>query len=71
MLGAISVFTPESIEAALRGICDLLELKPKQAFTPIRIAITGSTVAPGLYESIAFLGREQALVRLQRARAAV
>jgi glutamyl-tRNA synthetase len=71
MLGAISVFTPESIEAALRGICDLLELKPKHAFTPIRIAITGSTVAPGLYESIAFLGREQALVRLQRARAAV
>jgi glutamyl-tRNA synthetase len=71
MLTAISSFTPSAIEGALRGICDLLDLKPKHAFTPIRIAITGSTVAPGLYESIAFLGREQALARLQRARAAV
>ena len=71
MLTAISSFTPTAIEGALRGICDLLDLKPKHAFTPIRIAITGSTVAPGLYESIAFLGREQALARLQRARAAV
>jgi glutamyl-tRNA synthetase len=71
MLGAIAQFTPEAIEAALRSICDLLGLKPKNAFTPIRIAVTGSTVAPGLYESIAFLGRDASLARLQRARAAV
>jgi glutamyl-tRNA synthetase len=71
MLGAVSVFTPEAIEGTLRSICDLLDLKPKNAFTPIRIAITGSTVAPGLYESIAFLGRDESLARLQRARAAV
>lgn len=71
MLGAASIFTPEAIESALRSICDLLGLKPKNAFTPIRIAITGSTVAPGLYESIAFLGRDESLARLQRARAAV
>ena len=71
VLGAIAQFTPDAIEASLRGICDLLQLKPKQAFTPIRIAIAGSTVAPGLYESIAFLGRDEALARLRRARAAV
>ena len=71
MLGAIAQFSPEAIEGSLRGICDLLGLKPKNAFTPIRIAITGSTVAPGLYESIAFLGRDEAIARLQRARAAV
>jgi glutamyl-tRNA synthetase len=71
MLGAISAFSPEAIEGSLRSICDLLDLKPKHAFTPIRIAITGSTVAPGLYESIAFLGRDESLARLQRARAAV
>ncbi|MGI9186054.1 MAG: glutamate--tRNA ligase, partial [Gaiellales bacterium] len=71
MLGAVSVFTPEAIEGSLRSICDLLDLKPKHAFTPIRIAITGSTVAPGLYESIAFLGRDESLARLQRARAAL
>jgi len=71
MLGASAVFTPDAIEGSLRSICDLLDLKPKHAFTPIRIAITGSTVAPGLYESIAFLGRDESLARLQRARAAV
>ena len=71
MLDASAVFTPDAVEGSLRSICDLLDLKPKHAFTPIRIAITGSTVAPGLYESIAFLGRDEALARLRRARAAV
>ena len=71
MLGASAQFSPEAIEGSLRSICDLLGLKPKNAFTPIRIAVTGSTVAPGLYESIAFLGRDEALARLQRARAAL
>ena len=71
MLGAIAQFSPDAIEGSLRSICDLLGLKPKNAFTPIRIAVTGSTVAPGLYESIAFLGRDETLARLQRARAAL
>ena len=71
MLDASAVFTPDAVEGSLRSICDLLDLKPKHAFTPIRIAITGSTVAPGLYESIAFLGRDESLARLRRARAAV
>ena len=71
MLDASAVFTPDAVEGSLRSICDLLDLKPKHAFTPIRIAITGSTVAPGLYESIAFLGRDEALARLRRARAAL
>ncbi len=53
------------------SVCEQLELKPRQAFLPIRIAIAGSTVAPGLYESIAFLGPDLAFTRLDRARAAV
>ena len=64
-------FGAEQVEAVLRGVCEALELKPRQAFQPIRIAIAGSTVAAGLYESIAFLGRDETLRRLARARAAV
>ena len=70
-LGALMAFTPEAVEAALRGVGDRLELKPKQAFAPIRIAISGSAVSAGLFESIAFLGRDEAVRRLQRARDAV
>jgi len=70
-LGGLEPFDAEAVEGALRGVCEALELKPRQAFQPIRIAIAGSTVAAGLYESIAFLGRDEALRRLARARAAV
>jgi glutamyl/glutaminyl-tRNA synthetase len=44
-------------------------LKPKTAFTPVRVALTGRTVAPGLFESAALLGREETLGRLRAARA--
>ena len=70
-LAGLASFDAESVESALRGVCEELELKPRQAFLPIRIAIAGSTVAAGLYESIAFLGREASLERLERARVAV
>lgn len=70
-LQSLEPFDAEHVESALRGVCEQLELKPRQAFGPIRIAIAGSTVAAGLYESIAFLGRDAALARLERARAAV
>ena len=70
-LTALSSFDASAIETELKGLCAALELKPRQAFLPIRIGIAGSTVAPGLYESIAFLGRDEALARLQRARTAV
>jgi glutamyl-tRNA synthetase len=60
-------FEPEPIEAALRGMAERLELKPRQAFAPIRLAVTGSKVSPGLFESIALLGREETLRRLAAA----
>ena len=49
-------------QVVLRG-----ELKPRQAFAPIRVAVTGSKISPGLYESLALLGREESLARLNRA----
>jgi glutamyl-tRNA synthetase len=69
VLAQLEPFTAESIEAALRGVADQLGLKPRQAFQPLRIAITGSKVSPGLFESIELLGREKTLERLSSAAA--
>jgi glutamyl-tRNA synthetase len=66
-LAEIEPFTAASIETALRGVLDELGLKPRQGFQPIRIAITGSKVSPGLFESIELLGRETTLERLSAA----
>ncbi len=68
-LGAVESFAASEIEAALRALADRLELKPRKAFQPIRIAITGSKISPGLFESIELLGREESLARLGAAAA--
>jgi glutamyl-tRNA synthetase len=62
-------FTAGPIEAALKELCERLGLKPRQAFPPIRVAVTGSKVSPGLYESLELLGQDEALARLRRAAA--
>jgi glutamyl-tRNA synthetase len=66
-LTSLEPFEAPAIEAALREAADRLELKPRQAFQPIRVAVTGSKVSPGLFESIALLGRETTLTRLRAA----
>ena len=54
------------IEAALRtALVEGLGLKPRKAFGPVRVAVTGRTVSPPLYESLELLGRERSLARLQ------
>jgi glutamyl-tRNA synthetase len=63
-LADLEPFTAESIEAALRAVLERLGLKPRQGFQPIRIAVTGSKISPGLFESIELLGRETTLARL-------
>jgi glutamyl-tRNA synthetase len=66
-LAEVEPFEPASIETGLKALCERLDLKPRQAFAPIRVAVTGSKVSPGLYESLALLGRETALARVRRA----
>ena len=66
-LAELEPFTAEAIEASLRGVLERLGLKPRQGFQPIRVAVTGSTISPGLFESIELLGREQTLARLNAA----
>ncbi|MGH3051060.1 MAG: glutamate--tRNA ligase, partial [Gaiellaceae bacterium] len=70
-LAGLEPFDAETIEAALRAVAERLELKPRQAFQPLRVAVTGSRVSPGLFESIELLGRETALSRLRAAAAAL
>jgi len=69
-LESLDPFEPETIEDALKELCERLQLKPRQAFAPIRVAVTGSKVSPGLYESLALLGRETAVARLRSGAAA-
>ena len=66
-LASLEPFEAGGIEAALRGAADRFGLKPRQAFQPIRVAVTGSKVSPGLFESIELLGREATLSRLRAA----
>jgi len=63
-LAEVEPFEAGAIEAALRSLAERLELKPREAFQPIRLAVTGSRVSPGLFESIELLGREETLARL-------
>jgi glutamyl-tRNA synthetase len=66
-LESIDPFEPEEVEAALRSVVESLGVKPKEVFQPIRVAISGSTVSPGIFESVAALGRDEALARIDKA----
>ncbi len=69
-LGELEPFDAETIEGTLRELAERLELKPREAFQPIRVAVTGSKVSPGLFESIELLGKDRTLDRLGAARGA-
>ncbi|AIY49381.1 glutamate--tRNA ligase [Mycolicibacterium fortuitum] len=71
-LEAVGEWTTANIEAALKAaLLDGLELKPRKAFGPIRVAVTGATVSPPLFESMELLGAERSLARLRAARSAM
>jgi len=71
VLASLEPFEAAAIDEALRTTADGLGLKPRQAFQPIRVAVTGSKISPGLFESIELLGRETTLNRLRAAAASV
>jgi glutamyl-tRNA synthetase len=69
-LEALPDWTTENIEKVLRqALVDGLGLKPKNAFGPVRVAVTGRRVSPPLFESLELLGRERTLRRIEKARA--
>ncbi|GAA0534203.1 glutamate--tRNA ligase [Saccharopolyspora subtropica] len=67
-LEALPEWTAASIEQALKdSVVDGLGIKPRKAFAPVRVAVTGRTVSPPLYESMELVGREVSLQRLRQA----
>ena len=66
-LEQVEPFTAGPIEQALRALAEKLELSPRKAFQPIRVAVTGSKVSPGLFESLELLGKEHSLARIRAA----
>jgi len=66
-LRGVERFEPEPIEAALSPILERREVKPGRLYQPIRVAISGGSVSPGIFDSLATLGRERSLERIERA----
>jgi glutamyl-tRNA synthetase len=66
-LAGAKSFEAPGVEAALRGVVERLGVRPKDVFQPVRVAISGTTVSPGIFESVAALGREETLGRIDSA----
>jgi glutamyl-tRNA synthetase len=66
-LAKIEPFTADTVEAALREIVDRRSVKAGQVFQPVRVAIAGGTVSPGIFESVALLGRERTIELIDQA----
>jgi glutamyl-tRNA synthetase len=69
-LESVEPWEASRLEEELRSLADELGEKPRTAFQPIRLAITGSKISPGLFESLELLGRETSLARLSSCAAA-
>jgi glutamyl-tRNA synthetase len=66
-LASVEPFDAEHIDAALRAVVERLGEKPGRVFQPVRVAIAGRTVSPGIFESLALLGRDESLARIDAA----
>ncbi|HEU4945137.1 MAG TPA: glutamate--tRNA ligase [Solirubrobacterales bacterium] len=66
-LGSADAFDTDAVEAALAPLPERLGVKPGKVYQPIRVAISGGTVSPGIFESLAALGREKSLQRIDAA----
>lgn len=66
-LAEAETFSTAGLEAALAPVLERLELKPGKLYQPLRVAITGSTVSPGIFETLELVGREGALARIDAA----
>ena len=60
-------FDQQHVEAALRGVVQERGVKPREVFQPLRVALSGSTVSPGIFETVALLGRAETLRRVDQA----
>jgi glutamyl-tRNA synthetase len=65
-LAEVSGFDEAGVREALEGVLERRALKPRAVYQPLRVAISGTTISPGIFESVALLGREQTLGRIDR-----
>jgi len=68
-LAPVDPWEPGPIEAALAPLLERFDLNPGRLYQPIRVAITGTSVSPGIFESLAVLGKERSLERIRAAAA--
>ena len=66
-LSGTASFDEAGVAEALQSLVERLTVKPRDVYQPLRVAITGTTVSPGIFESVALLGREETLGRIDRA----
>ncbi len=67
VLDALSVFTHDSIETALRSLAEQLQIKTSQLIHPTRLAVSGKSAGPGLFEMMAVMGKDIVVRRLRTA----
>ncbi len=68
-LEAVEPWTVEAIEVAMRAMLDELGINARKGFQPLRVAVTGSSISPPLFESMEVLGKDRCLARMRRAEA--
>src|SRR5215218_8772291 len=66
-LEPLEAFTLENVQEALEGVVAARGAKPKQVFQPIRVAVAGTAVSPGIFETLTVLGRDESLARIGNA----
>ncbi len=66
-LAEVEAFDAGAVEKALEPLPERLDAKPGRVYQPIRVAITGTAVSPGIFESLAALGRDESLARIDAA----
>ena len=63
-LDGLGTWDAEHLEATLKGVVEHLGVKPKEVYQPVRVALAGTTVSPGIFETVAVLGRDETLRRI-------
>ncbi|MBA3748879.1 MAG: glutamate--tRNA ligase, partial [Solirubrobacterales bacterium] len=66
-LSELEPFTQEAVQGALESLVAALAVKPKQIFQPIRVALAGRAISPGIFETVGVLGRDETLRRIDGA----
>jgi glutamyl-tRNA synthetase len=67
VLAGAADFDQAGVQGALEGVLERLGGKPRAVYQPVRVAISGTTISPGIFESVALLGREETLRRIDAA----